>query len=158
MLCMFYEVTSLLSTDLSPSTIMNNDKILCTNTSTNSEGQSGEEDEKSSDAARMAVMLQTLQLLVQGVKNGNDDDDGNEVHNLTCDVCGNTSIRGDCYKCLQCDNFDLCAGCFERRIESKQHKSGHLLVHFRIPNELFGRTVTYDEITFAKLKQFYAKE
>ncbi|CAF5002506.1 unnamed protein product [Rotaria sp. Silwood1] len=138
---------------------MANDKIFRTNISTNSEGQSGEEDENSSDAAaRMAVMLQALQLLVQGVKNSNDDDDGNELHNITCDACGNTPIRSDCYKCLQCDNFDLCAGCFESRTESKQHKSGHLLVHFRIPNELFGRTVTYDEITFEKLKQFYAKE
>jgi hypothetical protein len=77
---------------------------------------------------------------------------------VTCDGCGTSPIPSDRYKCLECHDFDLCAGCFERRVEPKQHKSGHTFVHFRLPNELFGRTVTSNDVTLEKLKQFYANE
>ncbi|CAF1341964.1 unnamed protein product, partial [Rotaria sp. Silwood1] len=102
-------------------------------------------------------MQQILTQLVQGTKRGGEDD-GQELHNVTCEECGDNPIRDDRYKCLQCDNFNLCAGCFERRAEPKKHKSGHLLVHFRLPNELFGRTVSNDDVTIEKLKEFYVKE
>ncbi|CAF1179511.1 unnamed protein product [Didymodactylos carnosus] len=52
----------------------------------------------------------------------------------------------------------MCGQCFERRRESTEHKSGHAFVHFKSPDELFGRAVTDDEVTFAKLKQLYARE
>lgn len=104
-----------------------------------------------------ATLLKILSLILQGGKN-EDEENSSEVHRVRCGACGNNPIRGDRYKCLQCDNFNLCAGCFESRTEVKDHKSGHLLVHFRLPNEIFGRAVTDDEVTLEKLKQFYAKE
>ncbi|CAF4449090.1 unnamed protein product [Rotaria sp. Silwood2] len=102
-------------------------------------------------------MQQILTQLVQGTKRGGEDD-GQELHNVTCDECGDSPIRDDRYKCLQCHNFNLCAGCFERRVEPKNHKNGHLLAHFRLPNELFGRAASNDDVTLEKLQEFYAKE
>ena len=96
-----------------------------------------------------------LQLIQQ---NPNDGAEHGEVHEVKCAGCGNTPMRGVRYKCLQCSNVDLCARCFECRVEPKHHKSGHALVHFRLPNDLFGRTVTSAEVTLEKLTQFYANE
>lgn len=101
------------------------------------------------------VFIKILQLLQQNANDGCKED---KVHEVTCVGCGSSSMRGNRYKCLQCNSVDLCAKCFEHRVEPKQHTSGHALVHFRLPNELFGRTVTSAEITLEKLTQFYANE
>jgi hypothetical protein len=88
-----------------------------------------------------------------------DDDDGSTKHNgFSCDACKKEPICSDRYRCLQCENFDLCAKCFERRREPLEHKSGHSLVHFRLPKEIFGRTVNTDDVTLEKLKQSYGNE
>lgn len=45
---------------------------------------------------------------------------------INCDVC-NKTIQGFRYKCLECDDFDLCQLC-----ESDYH-SGHVLCRFTHP-------------------------
>ncbi len=102
------------------------------------------------------MLAQILQLILS--TNSDNDNDSDEVHKVQCGACGDNPIVSDRYKCLNCGDFNLCAPCFERRRESKGHKSGHAFIHFKSPGELFGRTVTDDEVTYAKLKQTYAQE
>lgn len=80
------------------------------------------------------------------------------THRVQCDGCGMIGMRSDRYKCLQCVNYDLCAGCFERRHESKKHVSGHAFAHLTIPGELFGVEMSSSDITLERMKQRFAKE
>lgn len=95
--------------------------------------------------------------LVRLLMNVAHDDDGN-THRVSCNGCHSLRIYSDRYKCLQCDNYDLCGSCFEKKRETKQHKSGHAFAHFKIPMELFGDSITKanDEVTLAKFKERFA--
>ena len=118
------------------------------------ENDKNEEDE---DAVRHAVLMQLLQLVLANDTAG-EDNESDETHNVRCDACDTSPITSDRYKCLNCEDINLCGHCFEGRKEPKKHKSGHVFVHYKSPGELFGQPVTEDEITYAKLKQLYADE
>ncbi|CAF4696511.1 unnamed protein product, partial [Rotaria sp. Silwood2] len=68
-------------------------------------------------------------------------DDLNDIHEAPCDECGSQYIIGDRYRCLECTDFDLCGTCFEKRRETDEHKNGHAFAHFRMPMNLFGKTI-----------------
>jgi hypothetical protein len=97
--------------------------------------------------------MQLLGMIVDASHGNNDD-----AHRISCDGCHSLRMYGDRYKCLQCENYDLCGNCFEKRRESKQHKSGHAFAHFKIPMELFGEPITKanDEVTLTKFKERFA--
>ncbi len=109
-------------------------------------------DENEEKAIRNAVLMQILKLVIAG--NTTNDDDNGESHKVRCGACDSYPIRSDRYKCLNCKQLSLCAQCFEHRREPTNHKSGHAFVHFKSPGELFGRSVTDDDVTFNKLKEF----
>ncbi|CAF2390569.1 unnamed protein product [Rotaria sp. Silwood2] len=92
--------------------------------------------------------------------NNNEEIDGissGNTHNASCDGCRSAHIYSDRYKCLQCIDYDLCGYCFEERRETRPHSSGHAMVHFKIPNELFGEHVPCpNDITLAKLNELLA--
>jgi hypothetical protein len=81
-----------------------------------------------------------------------------DAHPAECNGCHTLPIYSDRYKCLQCDDYDLCGDCFEKRRETEQHKSGHAFAHFTIPMELFGESITKvnDEVTLVKFKERFA--
>ncbi|CAF3170654.1 unnamed protein product [Rotaria sp. Silwood2] len=120
------------------------------------ESNSNSNNEQDEAAIRNAVLMKLLQLVIAG-GSANDDDNG-EAHKVRCVACGTNPIRSDRYKCLNCEKLSLCARCFERRRESDTHKSGHAFVHFKSPGELFGRSVTDDDVTLTKLKEFYGND
>ncbi|CAF1631145.1 unnamed protein product, partial [Adineta ricciae] len=102
------------------------------------------------------ALMQILQLVLAnavGSTGGNE-----EVHRVRCDACGTKPIQSDRYKCLNCEDIDLCGPCFERRRESEEHKSGHAFAHFKSPGELFGQTVKNEDVTLLKLKKAYAND
>ena len=80
------------------------------------------------------------------------------VHRFKCDVCLQDPIRGDRYKCLKCDAFDLCYRCFSARSIANDHRLDHPVVHLRFPNELFGRQVSENDLTMKNLSSFYAND
>ncbi|CAF1234140.1 unnamed protein product [Adineta steineri] len=110
-------------------------------------------DDREEKAIRNAVFTKLLQLVIEG--NTSTGDNNEEFHKVRCGACGSHPIRSDRYKCLNCEKLNLCAQCFERRKESRNHKSGHTFIHFKSPNELFGRSVTDDDVTFNKLRELY---
>ncbi|CAF4644918.1 unnamed protein product [Rotaria sp. Silwood1] len=77
------------------------------------------------------------------------------THNASCDSCRSAKIYSDRYKCLQCIDYDLCGHCFEERRETRPHSSGHAMVHFKIPNELFGQV--YKAIWLSKNREVACK-
>ena len=108
---------------------------------------------------RSAVFMKILQLVLARGASGNENANGKEeIHKVRCAACHTYPIRSDRYKCLNCENLDLCGQCFERRRESRQHSSGHVFVHFISPGELFGQAVPDSAITFENLKRSYERE
>ncbi|CAF2545143.1 unnamed protein product [Rotaria sp. Silwood2] len=44
---------------------------------------------------------------------------------VSCDACMRTNFPGRRYKCLLCDNYDLCGSCYDLEAESQNHKNDH---------------------------------
>ncbi|CAF1133487.1 unnamed protein product [Adineta ricciae] len=70
-----------------------------------------------------------------------DLDNSTEVHQIRCSGCDSPRIVGDRYKCLECADYDLCGRCFDQRRQTRDHLTGHIMVHFSSPEEVFGQPV-----------------
>ncbi|KAL7745389.1 hypothetical protein ACLKA6_015401 [Drosophila palustris] len=44
---------------------------------------------------------------------------------VTCDGCEKTNLVYYRYKCLRCDNYDLCSVCYENKVETGPHSMHH---------------------------------
>ena len=44
---------------------------------------------------------------------------------VSCDSCLKTNFSDRRYKCLQCDNYDLCGSCFDVNAQSQNHIHTH---------------------------------
>eukprot|EP00090_Calanus_glacialis_P045022 TRINITY_DN8123_c0_g1_i2.p1 TRINITY_DN8123_c0_g1~~TRINITY_DN8123_c0_g1_i2.p1 ORF type:complete len:514 (-),score=192.21 TRINITY_DN8123_c0_g1_i2:143-1684(-) len=53
-------------------------------------------------------------------------------HGVTCDVCEKTPIKGNRYKCVVCDDFDLCGSC-----EAAGRHPGHNMMRISNPEMAF---------------------
>ena len=77
-----------------------------------------------------------------------------DTHTVFCDYCKKNNFTEYRYKCLVCDDFDLCGTCFERRSITGNHTLEHPMVRYEKPNELFGVQFENSEInleTFANV-------
>ena len=88
----------------------------------------------------------TQQRLIQQftsllIDNDLDSDNSAEVHRTRCSACDSPRIVGDRYKCLECGDYDLCGRCFDQRRQTRDHLTGHIMVHFSSPEEVFGQPV-----------------
>lgn len=52
-------------------------------------------------------------------------------HRVTCNICDLKNFQVDRYKCLICNNYDLCAHCFEKRQQSQEHTTGKIIFFSR---------------------------
>ena len=80
------------------------------------------------------------------------------VHNVRCQGCNVSPVLKDRYSCLQCSRYDLCGACFECRYQSNQHSSGHLVAHFRLPNEICGHTMTNTHVSLSEISMLFRNE
>lgn len=101
-----------------------------------------------------------MRVLGKLLSNNNKFNDNDDVHNVQCASCQMKPLRHvDRYRCLECSTassgYDLCGICFENRRETKNHYSGHVMIHFKIPNEFLGIHVNdlNNEITLNRIKQ-----
>jgi hypothetical protein len=110
----------------------------------------------SADFVDDLILMKILGKLVNNIKS----DDNEDVHDAQCASCQMKPIRHiDRYHCLECSSssssYDLCGRCFEKRCETKDHYSGHPMVHFKLPNEFLGIHINnINDINLNKLKQF----
>ena len=44
---------------------------------------------------------------------------------VSCDACLKTNFSNRRYKCLICDNYDLCGSCYDINAESQNHLNTH---------------------------------
>jgi len=63
----------------------------------------------------------------------NDSNQDSQIHHgVTCDVCEKTPIEGNRYKCVVCDDFDLCGSC-----EAAGRHPGHNMMRISNPEMVF---------------------
>lgn len=59
------------------------------------------------------------------------------VHfSVTCDSCEAKDFSSKRYKCLMCDDYDLCENCFKTRRTSLEHKLDHPMVRYDKPDQI----------------------
>ncbi|CAF1207640.1 unnamed protein product [Adineta steineri] len=69
---------------------------------------------------------------------------------VSCDLCSKTNFSGRRYKCLSCDNYDLCGLCYDNNVESQNHLNNHPMqcILTKAAYELFyaGESISYRTI------------
>lgn len=53
---------------------------------------------------------------------------------VSCDVCGESPLRGVRYRCAMCSNFDLCDRCINGSVVAEAHDDSHLFLRIARPN------------------------
>jgi hypothetical protein len=97
-------------------------------------------DKNETDDDATLKLIQLLKLFILNNTNKEDNENNDQEHtNVTCDSCNKSNFKSYRYKCLTCDDYDLCGWCFEqKKFNSNNHKSSHPMVRFDQPNELYG--------------------
>lgn len=81
-----------------------------------------------------------------------------KTHNFGCDFCKKTDFLEYRYKCLICDNYDLCGTCFEKRKTNNDHDICHPMVRFDSPNTFHGLNFEKSELRLHNLIDIFKNE
>ena len=82
-----------------------------------------------------------------------------DIHlNVSCDYCKISNFREYRYKCLTCNNYDLCGSCFEKRHVNMSHELSHPLVRFDLPGQLYGLQFTDADVNMSNFMQLFKNE
>lgn len=97
------------------------------------------------------ILVRILNNLVDKVKTRTAEDKDEDIHHVQCSVCKvEPLIQTERYRCLECSTkssgYDLCGRCFQKRRQSGSHESGHVMVHFKLPNEFLGIEVNSSRV------------
>ena len=89
------------------------------------------------------ILIRILNNFIDRTRVRPGEDNEEDIHHVECNMCGTKPlVRVDRYRCLECSTsskgYDICGRCFEKRRESGQHRTGHAMVHFKLPNEFLG--------------------
>jgi len=83
----------------------------------------------------MSGPLYKLSVIVKGMKKNDDRAPSQEFqthHGVTCDACEKHPIEGYRYKCVVCDDYDLCGSC-----EAAGRHPGHNMMRIASPENVF---------------------
>jgi len=83
----------------------------------------------------MSGPLYKLSVIVKGMKNnehGAPSQEPQTHHGVTCDACEKHPIEGYRYKCVVCDDYDLCGSC-----EAAGRHPGHNMMRITSPENVF---------------------
>lgn len=79
-------------------------------------------------------------------------------HECPCNFCSKANFIGYRYRCLVCDDYNLCSECYENKRTNQSHKIRHLMVRYDDPDTLFGRRVTPSQVSLNYFVNTYATE
>ncbi len=111
---------------------------------------SSKTDEDDSSEESQEHLIKLLKDVLKDFK----DHKKEEAHDCTCDNCGRKNFTEYRYKCLICNDYDLCGTCFESRKENKDHVTSHPMSRFDVPKQLCGITIeNISDINLAALAE-----
>lgn len=76
-------------------------------------------------------------------------------HKIICKLCKESDFQIYRYKCLICEDYNLCGDCFEKKQQDTEHKLEHPVVRFETPNELFGLKFDDTEINLLNFIELF---
>ena len=80
------------------------------------------------------------------------------MHDCGCDLCGIKDFTGYRYKCLVCQEYNLCSRCFKCRNTNKNHQLNHPMAKFDYPDELFGQKFENSVITLINFRNIFKNQ
>jgi hypothetical protein len=81
-----------------------------------------------------------------------------DIHYCICDFCKKEDFTEYRYKCLTCNDYDLCGKCFEKRYVNKDHLLSHPVIRFDVPGEIFGLKFENSEINLSNFEKSFSNE
>ncbi|KAH8298255.1 hypothetical protein KR018_011878 [Drosophila ironensis] len=60
--------------------------------------------------------------------------------NICCDGCQRQDFRGRRFRCMRCVNFDLCGDCYDRRVETHEHRVEHPMQLILEPGQMYSHS------------------
>jgi len=90
--------------------------------------------EMSGPVYKLIVFIKNEEKFGNGGNNQKETTEGKSLihHGITCDSCEKTPIEGYRYKCVVCDDFDLCGNC-----EAAGRHPGHNMMRIANPEMVF---------------------
>ena len=82
----------------------------------------------------------------------------NDINSCVCDNCKKKDFQEYRFKCLVCDDYDLCGICFEKRKVNKDHQLSHPVVRFDVPGEISGLKFESSEISLSNFQEIFKNE
>ena len=79
-------------------------------------------------------------------------------HYVTCEYCEQRNFENYRYQCLICSDYNLCSGCYDRRMTNLSHRIDHPMVRYEEPDRLNGERLDPSEVTYSNFKRKYAFE
>jgi len=81
-----------------------------------------------------------------------------DIHYCICDFCKKENFTEYRYKCLTCNDYDLCGKCFEKRNVNQDHLLSHPVIRFDVPGEIFGLKFENSEINLSNFENSFLNE
>ena len=99
------------------------------------------------------LTLKALSVFVEKLEHQKETESSLKHSGIFCDYCKVHDFENYRYKCLTCQDYDLCSTCFEEGRTSREHLSGHPVVRFSEPGVLFGKSLLQREITWTNFEK-----
>ena len=107
-------------------------------------------------AQKSELTLKALSVFVERIEEQKEPESSQKHSGIFCDYCKVQDFENYRYKCMTCQDYDLCSTCFEEGRTSRHHLPGHPVVRFSEPGVIFGRSFLQREITLINFEKEFS--